>query len=163
MIYQTCYNSPLGNILLLSNGNALSGLYFEGQKYFPKISSEWKNGQGLAILQKTNKQLNEFFHDGRRIFSIRLLNHGSPFQQVVWEKLCTIPYGQTTTYSAIALTIGGVNYTRAVGNAIRLNPISVIIPCHRVLGINGTLTGYAAGLSRKYDLLHLETRQSMAV
>lgn len=156
MIYQTRYHSPLGDMLLLSDGDALSGLFFDGQKHFPQTSSEWRDGQGLTTLRQTREQLDEFFHNGRRTFDLVLRPHGTPFQQHVWQALCTIPYGETTTYGAIALTLGGVNHARAVGTAIGRNPISIIVPCHRVLGGSGTLTGYAGGLHRKRALLHLE-------
>ncbi|GAB3625471.1 cysteine methyltransferase [Pandoraea terrae] len=156
MIFQAHYHSPLGEMLLLADGDALCGVYFDGQKYFPTTSPEWRDGGDLAVIGRTRAALDEFFHEGRRRFDLPLRPQGTPFQKRVWDALRAIPYGSTTTYGAIAAAFGGSNHARAVGTATGRNPISVIVPCHRVLGSDGTLTGYAGGLDRKRALLTVE-------
>ena len=156
----TACSSPVGEITLASDGAALTGLWLEGQKYFGgRAPGELKPGrEDLPVFQAARAWLEGYFageHPGPGDFPLPLRPAGSPFQQAVWERLCQIPYGTVTTYGALAQGLGGVS-PRAVGNAVGRNPISILIPCHRVVGAGGSLTGYAGGLERKLWLLQHE-------
>ncbi|APD11207.1 cysteine methyltransferase [Pandoraea vervacti] len=154
--YETYFESPLGQMLLVANGEALTGVYFSHQKYFPPDEQARRDGDGLAVLRAARQQLDEYFHDGRRLFELDLAPQGTPFQKSVWDELRRIPFGETRSYGDLAHALGDANKSRAVGAANGRNPISIIVPCHRVIGANGTLTGYAGGLERKLTLLSLE-------
>ena len=156
MRYETFYDSPLGRMLLVANGEALTGVYFSLQKYFPQDGDVRLDGDGVSVLDAAKQQLDEYFHDGRRQFELDLAPEGTPFQQRVWEALCRIPFGETRSYGDLARALGDTNKSRAVGAANGRNPITIIVPCHRVIGADGTLTGYASGLERKLALLSLE-------
>ena len=163
MYYKTSYISPLGKMTLASDGENLIGLYFDGQKYFlSSIKSEIIENNGLEIFKKTKKWLDEYFKgknpSGK---GLKLKLEGSDFRKTVWQKLRSIPYGKTASYNDIAKSIAAEKRIKrmscqAVGSAIGHNPISIIIPCHRVVGTNGNLTGYAAGVEIKKKLLELE-------
>lgn len=162
MYNQTYYQSPLGRLLLVSYEDCLVGLWIEGQKYYMGKIKERPVSKETVILRETKKWLDEYF-DGWNpsISRLKIAPEGTEFQKRVWRILCDIPYGQTTTYKAIAQTIAkqmnkSSMSTQAVGSAVGHNPISIIIPCHRVVGTNGSLTGYAGGLERKRMLLALE-------
>ncbi|MGH7203666.1 MAG: methylated-DNA--[protein]-cysteine S-methyltransferase [Candidatus Levyibacteriota bacterium] len=155
MIY-TIFSSPLGNILVTSDGETIIKFSFVGQKYFEKIPKEWENNAEHRLLREVKRQTDEYFSGKRRQFELPLSTKGTAFQKKVWQALETIPYGQVTSYGEIARRIGNPKAVRAVGTAIGRNPIGIIIPCHRVIGTNGTLTGYAGGLDRKQTLLKLE-------
>jgi methylated-DNA-[protein]-cysteine S-methyltransferase len=154
--YFSYYDSPLGPILLTATGSALTGLHFVGEKYYPGISPEWKCDDGNAILQSTATQLNEYFAGNRQSFDITLAPEGTPFQRSVWHALTQLRFGETISYGQLAQRIGNPKAVRAVGAANGRNPISIVVPCHRVIGANGALTGYAGGLARKEALLWLE-------
>ena len=163
MLYKSTYNSPLGKITLASDGKNLIGLWIEGQKYFlSSIKSELKEQPDLEIFTKTTNWLDRYFKNKKPgISEIPLAPNGTTFQKAVWEILCKIPYGKTTTYGEIAQEIAkqkGLKKmsAQAVGGAVGHNPISIIIPCHRVIGSNGNLTGYAGGIDKKIKLLKLE-------
>ena len=158
MDYITHYNSPLGGITLASDGKALSGLWFDGQKYFGStLGTQTEECVNLPIFDKTCRWLDIYF-SGRNPDSTPSLSlHGTVFQRRVWEALLTIPYGQTVTYGELARRIR-CRSAQAVGGAVGRNPISIIVPCHRVVGASGALTGYAAGLDRKRALLELEQK-----
>ncbi|MFH1138842.1 MAG: methylated-DNA--[protein]-cysteine S-methyltransferase [Pseudomonadota bacterium] len=153
---------PLGPILLTSDGPSLTGLYFQGQKYEPRTGPGAGPGarrdDDHAVFRETAGQLARYFAGRERCFQVRLSFSGSPFQNEVWRALIEIPYGTTTTYGELAERLGRPAAARAVGAAVGRNPLSIIIPCHRVLGRNGSLTGYAGGLDRKKALLELEAR-----
>ncbi len=162
-IYISNYNSPLGNILLASNGKALIGLWIEGQKYFFNVQD--KNviqNDELEIFKKTKSWLDKYFNKQKPEISELLLEPiGNKFRQEVWKILCKIPYGETITYGEIAKEIAKKMHKKtmsaqAIGNAVGHNPISIIIPCHRVVGSNGNLTGYAGGIDKKIKLLTIE-------
>lgn len=161
MRYTGRYHSPLGGITLGSDGDALTGLWFDGQRYFNSGPSENAVGQDLPIFDETRRWLDCYF-SGRVPGPPPLLRpSGSPFRLSVWAILCRIPYGQTTTYGAIARELAQANglahmSAQAVGGAVGHNPISLIIPCHRVVGRGGRLTGYAGGIDKKARLLALE-------
>ena len=159
---QTCsfYSSPLGKIILTAHNNALTGLYFDGQKYLPNISAFLENNQ-LAIFSQTAQWLDIYFQGKNPHFTPPLLITASDFRQSVWHMLMQIPFGKTISYKEIAQKIAHQQNRltispQAVGNAVGRNPISLIIPCHRVIGSNGDLTGYAGGMDKKISLLKLE-------
>ena len=156
MDYTSHYPSPFGAITMASDGEALVGLWFDGQRHFGAgLDSEQAECDKLPVFDDTRRWLDTYFSSKVPDFSPRLALRGSAFQKRVWTALLTIPYGQTTTYGALARRIG-VPSAQAVGGAVGRNPVSLIIPCHRVVGSDGSLTGYAAGLDRKARLLQLE-------
>lgn len=144
--------SPLGNILINSREGCLSELRFTDEGVSGELSEE--------VLIETKKQLYEYFAGNRKIFNIPIGLGGTGFQQKVWMAVNEIPFGETTTYRKISQEIGNPAAIRAVGAAIGANPILVILPCHRIIGTNGQLTGYAGGLDRKRSLLDLEGHAS---
>ncbi|MBD5388812.1 methylated-DNA--[protein]-cysteine S-methyltransferase [bacterium] len=156
MIYTTRYASPLGDILLAARANALVGLWFDGQRYFAAgLSPAPVRRDDLPLFDDVRAFLDAYFL-GKNPSPHRIPTDptGTPFQKRVWAALRDIPHGQTTTYGAIAARIGA--HPRAVGAAVGRNPISIIIPCHRVVGVRGAITGYAGGVNRKEKLLALE-------
>ncbi|WP_315444791.1 methylated-DNA--[protein]-cysteine S-methyltransferase [uncultured Selenomonas sp.] len=158
MIYTAHYNSPLGGITLTSDGMALTGLYFDGERDFPDLSPGRK--KDLPLFGEVMRWLDLYFDGKEPDFSPALNPTGTAFQMSVWAILRTIAYGETTTYGAIAKRLekktGKRMSAQAVGGAVGRNPISIIVPCHRVIGANGSLTGYAGGLDKKEYLLELE-------
>lgn len=163
MIYTTHYKSDLGDILLASKDNKLIGLWIEGQKYYlSNLKEQIQENSKDDILIKTKQWLDKYFNgENPGIDELDLEPIGSEFRQMVWKILCTIPYGEVTTYNDIAKEIAkqkGIERmsAQAVGGAVGHNPISIIIPCHRVVGTNGSLTGYAGGIDKKVYLLKRE-------
>ncbi|WP_038173268.1 MULTISPECIES: methylated-DNA--[protein]-cysteine S-methyltransferase [Vibrio] len=154
MTYYTYYTSPLGKVTLQANAQGLLGVWFETQTTQPDCLGEYSEDH--PILNQAIKQLQEYFTGQRRHFTLSIAAVGTPFQQQVWQALTTIPYGQTWSYQDIADAIGNPKAVRAVGLANGKNPVSIIVPCHRVIGKNGKLTGYAGGVERKAQLLALE-------
>ena len=155
-IVQTRYASPLGPMIVAATAKGLAGLWFEGQKHLPDTSS-WPRQPGHPVLAQAVRQLDEYFAGQRTVFDLPLdLQGGTVFQRSVWAALLKIPPGQTTSYGRISQGIGKPAAVRAVGAAVGRNPVSVVVPCHRVLGTGGALTGYAGGLERKTALLRLE-------
>lgn len=148
--------TPLGSLFATANGDAVTGLWFEGQKYFPANLPAPTSPS--AVLAQLQKEIEEYFAGERTTFSAAVLPQGTAFQQQVWQALLSIPSGKTLTYREVAALLGKPSATRAVASAIGRNPISVVIPCHRVVGSNGSLTGYAGGIERKAALLKLEGR-----
>lgn len=155
MIYLTRYESPLGSILLAADGVGLTGLWFIGQKYFPSFSEGEALEEETPVLAEAIRWLNVYFSGASPDFLPPLHPQGSTFRQAVWNVLLTIPRGQTMTYGEIARRLN-VRSAQAVGGAVGHNPVSILIPCHRVVGSDGSLTGYAGGLERKERLLQLE-------
>ena len=160
MLYTSHYASPLGGMTLVSDGTALVGLYFDGQKYAAQGLDATRTQKNLLIFEEARRWLDVYFSGRKPDFMPALAPHGTAFQQSVWEILRTIPYGQTVTYGAIARRIeqntGCRMSAQAVGGAVGRNPISILIPCHRVIGADGSLTGYAGGLDKKERLLQWE-------
>ncbi len=157
MIYYDTWHSPLGEIVLRANDTALTGVFFRGQKYFPATTDAWRQRSEHAPLRRARVQLAGFFAGEILRFDLPLQLDGTAFQQHVWQALGRIPYGHVVSYGDIAVELGmGREHARAVGSATGRNPISIIVPCHRVLAGNGALTGYAGGLERKQALLALE-------
>lgn len=155
MLFLTHYASPLGPILLAADETGLTGLWFEGQKYFPSFLGVDYQEKETPILTETARWLDVYFSGKDPDILPPLHPQGSPFRQTVWDILLTIPRGQTMTYGEIARRLG-VRSAQAVGGAVGHNPISILIPCHRVVGSDGSLTGYAGGFDRKTRLLQLE-------
>lgn len=154
----TCcrYDSPLGTMLLAASDRGLAGVWFEGQKHGPDARG-WREDASHPVLQAAVAQLRSYFAGERQDFELPLdLQAGTPFQQSVWSALCAIPRGDTTSYAALARRLGKPQAARAIGAAVGRNPVSIVVPCHRVLGTGGSLTGYAGGLERKTALLQLE-------
>lgn len=159
MIYYRWIESPLGAVLITSDGRSLTGLYLQDQKYFPNPTEDWREGKTLDLFEQTQAQLMEYFAHQRQHFDLPLNPQGTTFQKQVWQQLRKIPYGQTISYGTLAQWLDKPTASRAVGAANGKNPISIIVPCHRVIANNGLLTGYAGGLDRKQWLLRHE--QSM--
>ncbi|MEQ2867959.1 MAG: methylated-DNA--[protein]-cysteine S-methyltransferase [Selenomonas noxia] len=160
MLYTSHYASPLGGMTLVSDGTALVGLYFDGQKYAAQGLDATRTQKNLLIFEEARRWLDVYFSGRKPDFTPPTAPAGTAFQQSVWEILRTIPYGETTTYGAIARRIeqntGCRMSAQAVGGAVGRNPISILIPCHRVVGTNGSLTGYAGGIDKKERLLRWE-------
>lgn len=153
---QTRYASPLGPMIVAATDAGLAGLWFEDQRHLPE-SSDWPQASAHPVLLQAIAQLDEYFRGRRSCFALPLdLQGGTAFQQSVWQALLAIPAGATTSYGAISRQVGRPAAVRAVGAAIGRNPVSIVVPCHRVLGRDGSLTGYAGGLERKSALLALE-------
>lgn len=161
MTFTQHYDSPLGGILLAADETGLTGLWFDGQKYFARDLPIQHTEQDTPVLSETRRWLDMYFTGREPDFLPPLHPAGSPFRQEVWALLRQIPYGETTTYRALAEAVARKRGLRqmsaqAVGGAVGHNPISIIVPCHRVVGSDGSLTGYAGGLERKVQLLRLE-------
>lgn len=166
MQYISHYQSPLGTILLAADSIGLTGLWLEGQTHFARSLKKEPEAKELAVFQTAKRWLDLYFSGQNPPVSVPLHLIGTDFQRQVWEILCTIPYGETTTYGAIAKQIASRQglarmSAQAVGGAVGRNPVSIIVPCHRVIGANGSLTGYAGGIEKKQLLLELEKTQKL--
>jgi len=150
MQYQQTYQSPVGNMLLISDGTSITSVSFN--------ESEIQESNSCDILEICKTQLTNYFAGETESFDLPLQANGTPFQQNVWAELLKIPYGQTITYLQLAKRLGDIKAIRAVGTANGRNPIAIIIPCHRVIGTGNKLTGYAGGIWRKKCLLELEIK-----
>lgn len=155
MYYSTDYSSPIGEMLIVSDGEAVCGVWFYGQKNFPSFDNLIQN-DNLAIFKDVKEWFDDYFNGSNPKIDFKLNPQGSEFRVRVWKILREIPYGETLTYGEIAREISPTMSAQAVGGAVGHNPISVLIPCHRVLGRNGELTGYAGGVDKKMRLLDLE-------
>ena len=161
MIYIQRYNSYVGGITLASDGDALTGLWFDGQKYFAGNIDDEIEEKDLPVFARACQWLDIYFSGHDPGFTPALTLDSTPFRRVVWEILLTVPFGKTMTYGEIADCIAELKGVRrmsaqAVGSAVGHNPISLIIPCHRVIGADGSMTGYAGGIDRKIKLLEME-------
>ena len=153
---QARYASPLGTMVLAASEAGLAGAWFDGQRHLPECSG-WPPAPQHALLLEAMAQLDRYFAGGHAAFDLPLdVAGGTPFQQSVWQALRSIPRGQTLSYRAVGERAGCGGAMRAVGAAVGRNPLSIVVPCHRVVGADGSLTGYAGGLERKRALLHLE-------
>ncbi len=164
MMYLNKYDSPLGMITMVSDGTALTGLWFEGQKYFMASCTEAIEKKDLPVFAEVKLWLDQYFSGQIPGFLPPLRPKGTAFQLTVWDLLMKIPYGETVTYKEIAeraaLKTGKLRMSaQAAGNAVGHNPISIMIPCHRVIGTDGSLKGYAGGIDRKQYLLELEKKR----
>ena len=153
-LYSTV-DSPVGELLLSGDGEALSGLWFKHDTRPWRIGRSWQRDD--AAFAEVARQLEQFWARERTTFDLPLKTEGTPFEQSVWQKLREIPYGETRSYGELALSLGLTGHgARAVGRANGRNPIAVIVPCHRVIGADGSLTGFGGGIERKRTLLELE-------
>ena len=160
MTYYTTTESPLGAMLMTADAAALTGVYFLGQRYAPEPGPKWVRRDDLPVLMQTREWLTAYFSGRTANVDVAMAPHGTPFQEAVWQQIAAIPSGETITYAELARRAGNRAAVRAAGSATGRNPISLLIPCHRVVGSNGSLTGYAGGLERKRWLLALEARAS---
>jgi methylated-DNA-[protein]-cysteine S-methyltransferase len=151
-------DSPLGPLTLVDDDHSLAGLYLIDQRHRPDPESHGQRDD--AVLPALREQLEAYWSGDLRAFTVPLRLAGTPFRQRVWEALTTIPYGETWSYGKLAAEIGQPGASRAVGLANGRNPVSIVVPCHRVVGANGTLTGYGGGLERKAWLLDHERHHS---
>lgn len=158
MIYFTRIESPIGPLMLTSNGEALTGLFMEPHRHGPASVEGWTEDAGAAPFPLVITQLAEYFAGQRARFEVPLAGAGTEFQRRVWSDLMEIGFGETRSYGEMARRLGKPGASRAVGLANGRNPISIIVPCHRVIGANGTPTGYGGGLPRKVALLEWEKR-----
>jgi methylated-DNA-[protein]-cysteine S-methyltransferase len=156
MTYYTLMDSPLDSLLLLSDGDALTGLYMALHKHGPDVRPEWRRDDELLLFEEAVEQLRAYFAGKLQVFDLPLRASGTPFQQTVWEALRGIPYSETISYGELAKRIGSPGSSRPVGLANGRNPISIVVPCHRVIGASGKLTGYGGGVERKAALLDFE-------
>ena len=156
-LVQSRIDSPLGEVLLAASEQGLAGVWFVHRQEHMPDHSQWAMNDAHPVLRAAAQQLNAYFLGERHSFELPLYPAwGTPFQRAVWQALQRIPYGKTSTYGGIAHDIGNPKAVRAVGAAIGQNPHSIIVPCHRVVGANGSLTGFAGGLDRKKHLLNHE-------
>lgn len=142
------YQSPIGELVLTSEDEAITSVLF--------LKDSKKEEQRSAVIEQCIAELDEYFFKGRKFFNVALRFQGTVFQKKVWSELLTIPYGKTISYEALAIRLGDIKSIRAVGLANGQNPISILVPCHRVIGKNGNLTGYAGGIENKEWLLYHE-------
>ncbi|GAA2825212.1 methylated-DNA-[protein]-cysteine S-methyltransferase [Leucobacter komagatae] len=153
------FATSLGDLLFVAEGEAITGVYFPGHRYPPdpeQVGDDLGAEPGDTVLAEAARQLREYLRGERTQFDVTLAPAGDEFSQQVWALLQAIPFGATTTYGELALRLGNRALAQRVGQAVGHNPVSIIIPCHRVLGADGSLTGFAGGLDRKRELLRLE-------
>ena len=156
VVYFDCIASPLGPMVLASDGDALIGAWFDGQRHQPPIGPDWHRRCDLPVLRQTAAQLERYFAGKRIEFDLPLAPAGTPFQRAAWSAIAGVPYGGTIAYRELAALAGRPRGIRAAGAATGRNPWSIVIPCHRIVAADGALTGYAGGLARKRSLLELE-------
>lgn len=159
--YVTYYQSPIGEMMIASDGKYITGLWIQNQKYYASALEKEYCEEEVPVLKQAKEWLSSYFLGEEPVMDLPIAAKGSEFQQAVWNILCEIPYGQVMTYKEIAEKIAvqkGLHTmsAQAVGGAVGHNPISVLIPCHRVIGTDGSLTGYAGGIEKKRKLLELE-------
>lgn len=153
----TRLESPLGELLLTGSDGKLTGLSFADAPHAPKIAPGWIERENAPLFARARRQLEEYASGEREQFDLPIGLAGTPFQLRVWQAIRAIPFGETVTYGEIARRIGFTRAVRAVGTALGRNPLCWIVPCHRVVGRDGSLTGYAGGLGRKEALLAFES------
>lgn len=156
------FDTSLGRVYATARDASLTGLYFEGGRHAPPIDAAWREDPAHAPLAACARQLREYLDGTRREFELPLAAEGTPFQRAVWREITRVPYGETLTYAALATRAGCPGAARAAGAATGRNPFSIVVPCHRIVGSLGALTGYAGGLDRKSRLLEIERRLAVA-
>ena len=157
LMFYNIFNSKLGKVTIATDGEYITELHLETDKYFHEIPKDWTLDTQNQLLENTHQQMDKYLSGELKIFDLPVSFHGTDFQKEVWKSLKDIPFGKTVTYRDIAEKIHKPKSVRAVGTAIGRNPICIVVPCHRVIGTNGSLTGYAAGLDVKEKLLKLES------
>jgi methylated-DNA-[protein]-cysteine S-methyltransferase len=158
--FYTNFESPLGPLLLMSDGTSLTGLHTDNDQHRPAIRPDWIRDDSVAPFAQAIAQLQAYFDGNLTEFDLPLAPQGTDFQMTVWRELCHIPFGNTISYAELARRIGRPTASRAVGHSNARNPISIIVPCHRVIGADNSLTGYAGGLDRKRMLLAHEAENA---
>lgn len=153
-LYYDILPSPIGDLLIVSQEFALRKIVFQSDKQNHKVESDWIKGSEL--IEQTKKELQAYFAGQLKEFTVNVNPHGTPFQKQIWKEVLSIPHGKVCSYQDVANGINHPSACRAVGRANSQNPIPILIPCHRVIGKSGKLTGYAGGLNRKQSLLQLE-------
>lgn len=148
------YHGPLGGMLLVACDGALAGVYFADQRHLPPALEHWPENAAAAPLAQTARQLDAYFEGRRQHFDLPLAPSGTPYRRSVWAAISRVAYGCRSSYGEIAAQAGGS--PRAAGTATGRNPLGIVVPCHRIVGADGSLTGYAGGLDRKRALLRLE-------
>jgi methylated-DNA-[protein]-cysteine S-methyltransferase len=148
--------TPLGALVVTAADRTLTGLYFEGEAHAPRVAPDWREEPTFAPLRECAKQLADYFAGRRQSFDLPIAAQGTPFQRAVWTEIARIPYGRTISYADLAMRAGAPGASRAAGAATGRNPLSIVVPCHRVVGTRGALTGYAGGIERKARLLAIE-------
>jgi methylated-DNA-[protein]-cysteine S-methyltransferase len=159
-ITYTRHDSAFGPLLLLARDGYLTGLYFDDLAHTPAFDARWRRDDNEPLFDQTVRELSEFAAGERRAFSLPFAATGTPFQKQVWREIAGIPFGETRSYGEIARRLGA--FARAVGSAAGHNPLCLVIPCHRVVGANGALTGYAGGVELKRRLLEFESAAAFA-
>ncbi|MBN1239233.1 MAG: methylated-DNA--[protein]-cysteine S-methyltransferase [Gammaproteobacteria bacterium] len=150
------YESPLGDMLVIAGKDGLEGVHFHGQKHFPRTDESWREDPDAPLIRRTIELLDRYFGGERIRFDVPLAPRGTECQLAVWKAISGVPYGETISYGELARRAGIPNAPRAAGAATGRNPIGIVVPCHRIVGANGSLTGYAGGLDKKRALLALE-------
>jgi methylated-DNA-[protein]-cysteine S-methyltransferase len=150
------YDSPCGRMLLVADGEALCGAYFVGQKHMRETDADWVRDSRAGVIVRTKRQLDEYFRGDRKVFDLPLAAAGTQFQRAVWWAIAGVGFGRTISYAELARRAGRPGSARAAGAATGRNPIGIIVPCHRIVGADGSLTGYAGGVDKKRALLALE-------
>jgi methylated-DNA-[protein]-cysteine S-methyltransferase len=163
MIRYARFATPIGTLLATACGGALTGLYFDGERHAPAIRAGWVEDADAAPFGECRRQIREYLEGVRREFDVPLAPEGSEFQRRVWIEIARIPYGETITYAELATRAGAPGSARAAGTATGRNPVSILVPCHRVVGSDGSLTGYAGGVARKRRLLDIEEARQGAL
>lgn len=148
--------TPLGTLIAIAAGGVVTGLHFDGGRHAPEIAPEWREEPYASPLRECAEQLADYFAGKRQCFDLPVAPRGTPFQQRVWREIAKVPFGETITYAELAARAGSPGSARAAGAATGRNPLAIVVPCHRIVGTGGALTGYAGGLPRKERLLALE-------
>ncbi|HUQ29422.1 MAG TPA: methylated-DNA--[protein]-cysteine S-methyltransferase [Usitatibacter sp.] len=161
MIRYARFTTPIGTLLATACNGALTGLYFDGERHAPAPGADWIEDE--ALFGECRRQLTEYFEGVRRAFDVTVAPEGSDFQRRIWSEIARIPYGRTITYAELAKRAGVPGCARAAGAATGRNPLSIVVPCHRVVGSDGSLTGYAGGIPRKRRLLEIEEARQGAL
>ena len=156
MLVYDQFESPQGTMIITATPKGLAGVYFKGQKHFPK-RREWKRDARHPVLRKARRELMEYFAGKRARFEVALDPQGTDFQRSVWKQIAKVGFGKTLTYGELAKRAGHPGSARAAGAATGRNPIGIIVPCHRIMSANGSLSGYAGGLALKRALLRMES------
>jgi len=156
-VWYDCIESPLGTMRLTATPEGLASIFFADETGMPAPGQGWVRDSATPALRRAAAQLGEYFAGRRRAFDLPLAPSGTPFQRAVWNAIATVPAGATISYTELARRAGHAGSFRAVGAATGRNPIAIVVPCHRIVGADGSLTGYAGGLARKRALLALES------
>ncbi len=156
MRYYDTFESPQGGMLLVASDEGLAGVFFNRQKHHPKRHPDWERDPRHRLLLQAKRELAEYFAGKRKRFEVALAPDGTGFQRSIWKAISTVGFGETISYGELARRAGYPGSARAAGAATGRNPIGIIVPCHRIMGADGSLTGYAGGLERKRALLALE-------